>query len=119
FLARIVVGRTASLLAAAAAGCVPALAYSSWLVEETFAYPYAVLCFLLIAKALLERSKWWIAGAVVASIVAPAVRGELIVIPIAAVLAVLFAVWSSERFGEYRRSWSTGDWVGFIAIVAG
>jgi hypothetical protein len=119
FLARIVVGRTASLLAAAAAGCVPALAYSSWLVEETFAYPYAALCFLLIARALLERSRWWVAGAVVASVVAPAVRGELVVIPIAAVLAALFALWSSERFRAYRRGWSTGDWIGFIAIVAG
>src|SRR4029077_1046905 len=27
--------------------------------------------------------------------------------------------WSSERFRDYRRSWSTGDWLGFIAIVAG
>jgi hypothetical protein len=119
FLARLVVGRPWALFAAAATGAVPALAYSSWLVEETFAYPYAALCFLLITKALLERSPWWIASAVIASAVAPAVRGELIVIPLVGGMAMLFAVWSSERFRLRRQGWSTGDWLGFVAIVAG
>src|SRR5205085_3648611 len=54
-----------------------------------------------------------------ASIVAPAVRGELVVIPIVAVLASLFAAWSSERGRSLRASWSIGDWLGFVAIVAG
>jgi hypothetical protein len=106
FLARLVVGRPWALFAAAATGAVPALAYSSWLVEETFAYPYAALCFLLITKALLERSPWWIASAVIASAVAPAVRGELIVIPLVGGMAMLFAVWSSERFRLRRQGWS-------------
>jgi hypothetical protein len=119
FLARLVVGRPWALFAAAAAGTIPALAYSSWLVEETFAYPYAALCFLLITKALLTRARWWVAGAAVASIVAPAVRGELVVIPIVAVLASLFAYWGSSRAKARRSSWETGDWLGFVAIVAG
>jgi hypothetical protein len=54
YLARLVVGRRAALFAAAAAGSIPALAYSSWIVEETLAYPYATWCLFLIAKALVE-----------------------------------------------------------------
>ena len=51
-----VVGKTAALFAAAGAGAIPALAYSSWIVEEPLAYPYAALCFFLIAKALVTRA---------------------------------------------------------------
>ncbi|HTO24547.1 MAG TPA: hypothetical protein VMJ49_01500, partial [Gaiellaceae bacterium] len=47
FLARLVVGRGWALFAAAAAGAIPSLAYSSYIVEETLAYPYATLCFFL------------------------------------------------------------------------
>jgi hypothetical protein len=119
FLARLVVGRRWALFAAAGAGTIPALAYSSWLVEETIAYPYAALCFLLIAKALITRRRGWVAAVAVASIVAPAVRGELVVIPITAVLAALFAYWGSDRAKARRRSWMWGDWLGFIAVVAG
>ncbi len=54
FLARLVVGRGPALFAAAAAAAIPSLAYSSYIVEETLAYPYAALCFFLIAKALVE-----------------------------------------------------------------
>ena len=57
FLARMVVGRACALFAAAGAAAIPALAYSSWIVPETLAYPYAALCFLLIAKALVTRRR--------------------------------------------------------------
>ena len=119
FLARLLVGRPWALFAAAAAGTIPSLAYSSWLVEETIAYPYAALCFLLIVKALVTRARWWVVGAVLASLVAPAVRGELVVIPITAFFACLFAYWGSDRAKTRRASWTTGDWLGFFAIVAG
>ena len=61
FLARMVVGRNAALFAAAGAGAIPSLAYSSYIVEETLAYPYAALCFFLIAKALVTRRRSWMA----------------------------------------------------------
>ena len=108
FLARLVVGRKAALFAAAAAAAIPSLAYSSYIVEETLAYPYAALCFFLIAKTLVEwRRQWksygWAVAAVLASLVAPAVRGELVVIPIAFAFAIFFAVWSSD-WGHRRRA---------------
>ena len=118
FLARMILGRNAALLAAAAAGLIPSLAYSSYIVQETVAYPYAALCFLLIAKALVHRGRWrW--AAIGASIVAPLVRGELIVIPIVLGFAVTFAVWSSGWAKERRQTWTTGDWVGTVVLVAG
>jgi hypothetical protein len=119
FLARMLLPKWWSIFAATGAAMIPSLAYSSWIVEETFAYPYAVLAVLLIAKALVHRSRGWVIAAVAASLVAPAVRGELIVIPIAAVFAVLFAVWSSEWGRARRASWTTSDWVGFFVLLAG
>ena len=119
FLARLLVTRTPALFAAAGAGAVPALAYSSWIVEETWAYPYSALCLFLIAKALLVKSRGWIAGAVVASIVAPFMRSELAMIPCAFLLAAVFLYWSSERPRAWRARWSRTDWLGFIVLVAG
>ncbi len=119
FLARMVVGRGWALFAATGAAATPALAYSSWIVPETLAYPYAALCFLLIAKALVTKRRGWIVGAVAATIVAPLVRGELVVIPIMLLFSTLFAVWSSEWSRERRRSWTPGDYLGFFTLVAG
>ncbi len=119
FLARLLVGRKAALLAAAGAAVLPSLAYSSYIVDETFAYPWAALCFFLIAKALVTRTRWWWTGAVVASALAPAVRGELTVIPAALVLALIFAWWSSDGARARRTTWSSGDWVGLVVLVFG
>jgi hypothetical protein len=120
FLARLVVGRTAALFAAAGAGVIPSMAYSSYLVEEPLAYPWAVLCFFLIAKALVVRSsrRWW-ATAIVASVVAPAIRTELLLVPAALVIALVFAAWSSDQARRWRSGWSTGDWIGAFVLVLG
>lgn len=117
FLARMIVGKTASLFAAAGAGVIPALAYSSYLVQEPIAYPYAALCFFLIANALVKRRRWPIAGAVAASAFAPAVKGELVVVPAVLVLAAVFVAWSSDVAKRWRAAWSTGDWIGWIVLV--
>jgi hypothetical protein len=119
FLARMIVRRPWALFAAAGAAVIPSLAYSSWIVEENLAYPYAALCFLLVAKALVVRTRGWIVAAVLASIVAPAVRSELIVVPMLFVLALIFMWWSSERMRVRRASWSVGDWIGCVVLVAG
>jgi hypothetical protein len=119
FLARLVVGRAPALFAATGAAAIPSLAYSSWIVEETLAYPYAALCFYLIAKALLARSRGWIIGAVIASAIAPAVRGELVVVPVVFALALLFMWWSSERMGRRRARWTPGDWLGVVTLFFG
>ncbi|MBV8480605.1 MAG: glycosyltransferase family 39 protein, partial [Actinobacteria bacterium] len=119
FLARMCVGRTAALFAAAGAGAIPSMAYSSYLVEEPLAYPYTALCFFLIAKALITKRRPWIVGAIVASAFAPAVRTELAIVPVVLFLAFLFAVWSSAQARAWRSTWSIGDWSGFLLLVLG
>jgi MFS family permease len=119
FLARLVVGRFAALFAATGAAAVPALAYSSWIVEEPLAYPYAALCFFLVAKALFSKRRPWIVAAVLACLIAPSVRGELVVIPITLLLACIFFAWSSPWGLRRRATWSTGDWVGTVVLGLG
>jgi hypothetical protein len=118
-LARTVVSRPPALFVAAAAATIPAVAYTSLIVEEPFAYLYSTICLLLIARALAVRSRWWIAGAVVASVIAPLVRGELVVIPVVFVLGALVVVWCSEQASRWRASWKTWDWVGFFVLATG
>ena len=119
WLARLAVSRPAALLAAAGAGAVPALVYSSFLLEEPLAYPYTALCFFLIAKALVvRRTRWWVL-AIVACAIAPLVRSQLAVVPAVLVLATLLRGWGAERMQLWRSTWSTGDWVGALTLIAG
>jgi hypothetical protein len=118
-LARMVVSKPWALFAAAGTATIPALYYSSMLVEEPFAYFWATLCAFLIAKALATRTPGWIAGAVLASLLAPFVREQLAVVPAAFALAALAIVATSDRAkAEYRR-WSRWDKVGALTLLVG
>ncbi len=119
FLARTIVRTPAALFAAAAAAAVPAMAYSQMIVEEALAYPYAALTFFLIVKALAERTRWWVAGAVAASLVAPLVRGELAVIPVVFGLAAFLFFLTSEAGSRWRSGWGAWDWVGAVVLTTG
>jgi len=118
-IARLLVGRKPALFVAAASAAIPALAYSSLIVEEPFAYFYSTLAFFLIFRALITPSRWWIGGAVLAALIAPLVRGELAVIPAVFLLAGTFLLWRSEYVSRRRSSWSAWDWVGFVTLVVG
>jgi hypothetical protein len=123
-LARMVVRRNWALFAAAGAAAIPSVAYSSYIAEETLAYPYAALCFYVTAKALVElrrsaRSYGWTAAAGLSLLLAPAVRKELLIVPGVVLLACLFAAWSSDWGRRQRRSWSASDYVGAAALVLG
>jgi hypothetical protein len=118
-LARHVVGRTAALFVAAASCVIPAMAYSSMIVEEPLAYPYSTLCMFLIFRTLLRPTRWWIVGTIVAAIVAPFVRGELVVIWAVLALTLLFLAWRSEQVGRWRARWTAWDWVGFAVLLLG
>ena len=118
-LARTLVGRGPALLAAAAAAAIPALGYSSMIVEEPLAYLYSTLCLFLIVRALLRPSRGWIAAAAAASAVAPLVRGELAMIPATFALATLFRLWQSDRSRRWRAGWTVRDWIGAGVLAAG
>jgi len=118
-LARFLVGRRAALFAAAGAVLIPALAYSSLILEESLAYPCSTLCFYLIVGALVRRTRRWIALGVLASLVAPAVRGELAVIPAVFVLSLAFVLWQSDAATRWRARWNATDWIGGAVLVVG
>ena len=121
FLARTIVGKPAALFAATAAAAVPALAYSQVISEEALAYPYAApLCFFLIVKAIVAQTRWWIAGAVVAS---PSsrrlVRAELGVITVTFALAAFFYFLTSDAGRRWRSGWTAWDWIGAVVLTTG
>jgi len=93
-----------ALFTAAATAAVPAFSYSSTLMTETLAYPYAVLCFALIVRALSTRSRGWMVAAVGAAVLAPVVRKELAVIP-AALAAAALAFYALPWLARSRRRW--------------
>ena len=119
-IARLFVGRRPALFVAAASGAIPAVAYSSMIVEEPFAYFWSTLTLFLILRALITTSRWWIGGAVAASLIAPLVRGELAMLPALFALAGLFLIWRSDYVisvaSELERA-GTGS--GFATLVVG
>ncbi|MGZ4424572.1 MAG: hypothetical protein ACXVZK_07835, partial [Gaiellaceae bacterium] len=118
-IARLVVGRRPALFVAAASAAIPAVAYSSMIVEEPFAYFWSTLSLFLILRALLTPSRWWVGGAVLASLIAPFVRGELAVIPAVFLLAAAFLLWRSAFVTRWRQGWTRWDWTGFVTLVIG
>ena len=118
-LARLVVGKTAALFVAAASCVIPAMAYSSMLVEEPLAYPYSTLCLFLILRTLVRPSRWWVVGTIAAAIVAPFVRGELVVVWAVIAFTLLFLGWRTERVRRWRAAWTAWDWVGFAVLLFG
>jgi hypothetical protein len=118
-LARMVVSRPWALFAAVGAVAGPALAYSSFIIEEPAAYPACALTFLLIAKGLATRTWRWNVTASISVLFAMFVRGQLAVLIVAYVLAVLFLSWTSEPVQRWRAGWSAWDWVGFVMLTIG
>jgi len=118
-IARMFVSRRPALFVALASAAIPALAYSSMMVEEPLAYPYATLCLFLILRVLVNPTRWSIVTATVAGVIAPFVRGELGVVLVAFLLSVLFLAWRSDWMSRRRAGWSRWDWVGLVTLVVG
>ena len=119
FLARTVASPRASLFAAVGTAAVPALVYAPMILEEPLSYPYAALAFLAIATALARRTVFWIAAAIVLSLVGGFIRGELGILPVVLVLAAGLYALSSEAARRWRSQFTAWDWVGAIVLGAG
>jgi hypothetical protein len=118
-LARRLVRKPAALAVAAATISIPSMVYGLYLIPEGVAYPWATLCALLITGALAARTRWWIGAAVVASALAPLVRGQLAIVPAAFACAAL-GLWATGPRGRAaRRSWSPGDYAGAVLLAIG
>jgi hypothetical protein len=118
-IARVFVTRRPALFVALASAAIPALAYSSMMVEEPLAYPYSTLCLFLILRVLVRPTAWSVAAAAAASVIAPFVRGELGVVPVIFALSVVFLAWRSRWMSRRRADWSRWDWVGFVTLLVG
>jgi hypothetical protein len=102
-LARLLVGPRTALFAAAGTIAVPALAYSALLLEEPIAYPVATTALYLGVLALARPSRRTAAAAVAVALVAPLVRGELVVVPAALGAAAVAVAWQGEHAARVRR----------------
>src|SRR5919198_710127 len=118
-IARMIVGKWPALFVAAGAAAIPAVAYAPMIVEEPLAYPYATLTFFLVLRALVDRTRWWIAGALLTSFAGFLVRDELVALVAAFALAACFFAWSTDRAARWRIRWRRSDWVGFAVLLVG
>ncbi len=118
-LARLVVTRWFALAAAGAAAAVPALAYSSILVEEPLAYPLATLALWLIARVLVAPAWGRLAAAVAVCAAATWTRTQLAVLFAVLALGLLWLAWESESVRRWRSGWSRWDWIGAVTLSLG
>ena len=106
-LARVIgASRAPALFAAAGAVLVPAMTYSSTLMSETIAYPYATFCLFLYVQATRARG-WWVVAATVAALLAPLVRTELAVVPASFAASALIQL-ALPRLGRSWMRWTIG-----------
>jgi hypothetical protein len=116
-IARMVVGRWPALFAATASVSIPALAYSSILVEEPLAYFWSTLCLYLVMRALIRPTRVAVVGAIVACALGGLVRGELGMLLVILLLAAVFLSWRSPTVTRWRARWSLADWIGFVVVL--
>jgi hypothetical protein len=120
-LARMVVSRPAALLAALGATMIPAYSYTSILVEEPLAYPWATLCLYLAARWYVAPTRWTFAAAVAAAAVAPLFRDELVVAPLILLGVGIVLAWQHPRVRTAWQSWHPAVFVALagVLVVAG
>jgi hypothetical protein len=117
WLARTLVPHWPALFAGLGAASVPAIGYSRLIVTETIAYPYAALCFLLIARALAAPLSRWTPAALLSVLAAPEIRSQFeVLLPVFAV-AALVVLWLSAPAYRLRARWGALEWAGAIALA--
>jgi len=118
-LARMVVPRWYALATAGAAVAVPALAYSTILVEEPLGYLLSTLAIWLVAR-LLARPSWGrLAAAAAACAAAALTRTQLSALFAVLALGLLWLGWESEPVRRWRAGWSRWDWAGAVMLALG
>jgi len=118
-LARLFVPRHAAIACGIATAAIPSFVYVGLLIPEPFAYFWSTLVLWLGTRALLRPSRGGVAWAVAALAVAPAVRGELVVLWFAALLAGVGVAVTGARGRALLRSWTNGERLGVLLLVAG
>lgn len=117
-LARFVVSRPAAIMAAAGATMIPAYSYTSLLVEEPLAYPWATLCLYLAARWYVLATRRAFAFALAATIVAPLFRNELAVVPLVLLAVAAALAWQQPRLRVARQRLHPLVGVLVVAVLA-
>ncbi len=118
-LARIVVTEPWAYFAAVATIAAPALSYAPILVEEPWAYPAATLALWLTVRAIDRPTRWTLALAFGACVLAVLIRSQLAALFGALAFGVLTLVWRTDTMRRWRATWTTWDWVGAVALGVG
>jgi hypothetical protein len=116
-LARLLVSRPAAVAAGVGAVAVPALVYSSFVVEEPFAYAWSTLCLYLIVRSLVAPTRRLVVAAVAAAVVAPLLRDELMIVPLVFAASAAAWAWGSEPLRRRRAEWGVLHHVGIAAAA--
>jgi hypothetical protein len=118
-LARLFVPRWAALACGIATAAIPSLVYTAMLIPESLAYFWSTLTLWLIARALLARTRWAIALATAAVILAPVVRAQLQMLILTALLATAITEATGRRGRALIGSWSVGEKVRAVVLCFG
>jgi hypothetical protein len=87
------------------------------LLLEPVAYPWATLCFYVLARALVTRRAAWITAATVACTAAPLVRLQLVTVVAGAVAAVAIFWFAGAEGHRLRRNWGLWHWTGLVVLA--
>jgi hypothetical protein len=118
-IARSVLSQAWAIAAAVGAIAAPALSYSPIIAEEPVAYLASTITLWLLLRAALRPGVKSFGLALAATIVALAVRSELVALLGAFVVVLAVVVWRSGGATAWRRTWSLWDWAGAIALILG
>lgn len=116
-LARLFVPRRAALACGVITASIPGLAYTGLLIPEPLAYFWSALALWLVASALAQPRRRRVVAAVLALVVAPAVRSELaVLIPAAGIAAGIMAA-SSARGRRLITNWTSRERIGAVTLL--
>ena len=114
---RITQDRLAGLLVAALCVAVPWMAFSGTLMTEVFAYPAFTWAAWATVRACAEPSGRHDAHALIAAAVCVFARAQLVFVPVAVVVAIVFCAWRARRpLREHRVLLIV---VGVLAVLVG
>ena len=120
-LPRLFTGRGPAFGAAVASIAIPGMFYSSLLMQEAVAYPYATLVLYVLARGIARTSRAWLVASFILGLLGPLIRPELVVLPIVVVLSVLIWTWFGEWATRKRAGWTALHWAAaagvFVVVV--
>jgi hypothetical protein len=118
-LGRLYLPRMPAVFAAIATACIPALAYTGLLIPEPLAYFWSTLVLYLLARALLRPTWSTVALAIAATVVAPWVRSQLVVLVFGAALAAVLMTVFGDRGRALIGSWTRSERLGALLLLIG